>query len=353
MKSTYFSTFISGAQQIVQKALQKRSRVKIIDLLDGLVVYQTDYNEKDLREIHFFNNTFRLLGSYRNVHDFPDFVKAVAKDKTLGGSLRNLFTKPTSYRLFASEENRSINPGLPALEGLEQKIAQNRYLKVDFKKYQQEFWLLWRREKIGFFGVRITGKKPTARKLKAGQLRPELAHLICLASRPGPQEVVLDPFAGQGGLLNERIRAFPFQKALGLEEDEKVASDLKSKLFRNYPKEKVQIRKESALQMSFLEENSIDKIITDPPWGKFKALENPREFYTQMLREFYRVLKPKGLAVILMGAGPEFSAALEDLQQSSSHTHSHSQPQPQSWKISSQHHLLVSGQKATLWVLKK
>ncbi len=351
MKTTYFSTFISGAQEIVRRALQKRSRVKIIDLLDGLVVYQTDYNEKDLREIRFFNNTFRLLGSYQNVHDFLDLIKAVTKDKSLGGTLKNLFTTPTTYRLFTSEENRSINPGLPALETLEQKISQNRYLKTDFKKYQQEFWLIWRRGNQGFLGARITGKKPLAKHLKAGQLRPELAHLICLASRPGPQEVILDPFAGQGGLLTERLRAFPFKKALALEEDEKLANDLKGKIFRAYPKEKVQVRRESALEMGFLENNSIDKIITDPPWGHFKKLDQPEEFYTQMLQEFYRVLKSRGLAVILMGENFQFDQILQSM--TTKDKNNQADPLPSPWKISAQHHLLVSGRKANLWILKK
>jgi tRNA G10 N-methylase Trm11 len=41
--------------------------------------------------------------------------------------------------------------------------------------------------------------------------------------------------------------------------------------------------------------------VTDPPWGQFSQIDNLQDFYIKMLREFYRVLKIGGIAVVLNG----------------------------------------------------
>lgn len=52
--------------------------------------------------------------------------------------------------------------------------------------------------------------------------------------------------------------------------------------------------------MTNIKSNSIDKIVTDPPWGLNSGKTiNLSDFYSKMLTEFYRITKPGGIIVIL------------------------------------------------------
>ncbi len=85
---------------------------------------------------------------------------------------------------------------------------------------------------------------------------------------------------------------------------------------------------------------SIDKIVTDPPWGHFLGKNlNLVDFYTQMLNSFYRVLRHSGLVVILIGERELFENLLSGL--------SHK------LLLTQKYYTLVSGRKAGVYKLKK
>jgi len=58
----YFSTFITGFQEVVRNALQRQLKdAEIKLLLDGLVVYNTNAPYQNIRGIRFFNNNYYML----------------------------------------------------------------------------------------------------------------------------------------------------------------------------------------------------------------------------------------------------------------------------------------------------
>lgn len=61
------------------------------------------------------------------------------------------------------------------------------------------------------------------------------------------------------------------------------------------------------------------------------------DFYGEMLKEFSRVLKKNGIAVVLIGRPEIFEEAV--------------QKQSENWKLLTQYPILVSGQKATMYKL--
>jgi hypothetical protein len=59
---TYYSTFITGLQDLIESSLKKELKnVQINLVLDGLIVYKTNKPEKQIVNIRFLNNTFILL----------------------------------------------------------------------------------------------------------------------------------------------------------------------------------------------------------------------------------------------------------------------------------------------------
>ena len=53
----------------------------------------------------------------------------------------------------------------------------------------------------------------------------------------------------------------------------------------------IEMHNGDAFNMEFIESATIDKIITDPPWGEFNKIESLDDFYIKMFHEFDRVLK--------------------------------------------------------------
>lgn len=59
---TYYSTFITGFQEVIKSSLKERLKDIQIDLvLDGLIVYKTNESVEKVLSLGFLNNTFFLL----------------------------------------------------------------------------------------------------------------------------------------------------------------------------------------------------------------------------------------------------------------------------------------------------
>ena len=100
------------------------------------------------------------------------------------------------------------------------------------------------------------------------------------------------------------------------------------------------VEKLDALNLANIENNSVDKIVTDPPWGlhEGKNLDLPK-FYLKMLEEFYRVTKTGGFIVILTAQKELIETQLGKLKDN--------------LKLVAKYNTLVSGKKAGVYKLER
>jgi len=105
-----------------------------------------------------------------------------------------------SFRVVFSKENELISVNKERLARIENKIARLNDLTIDRANPDFEFWFLERSEGTKLTGARITKHPDYKTVLDKGQLRPELAELLCIVSDPQKNDVVLDPFAGSGAI---------------------------------------------------------------------------------------------------------------------------------------------------------
>lgn len=336
---TYFSTFVAGTQEIVGRALRKRkNKIKIKLLLDGLVVYESSYPEREIRNLRFFNNTFVLLRFFKSLkpskQSLEEMIALIARGRGLERDLvKNLPPRRKFFKVVASLENQTISVERGVLQSLESKIFQvDRNLRLSIKNSDLEFWFLLRREGHGFFGIRITYPYGAEGHREKGELRREVAHIMSFLSDPGPRDVILDPFAGHGAISLERAISFPYQKIIAVESDESLFKGLRRKL----KNKNVRIIYGSALALGVVGDHSVNKIITDPPWGMFQKVDaSLSDFYSKMLKEFSRALKKNGIAVVLIGQPEVFEGVLHNSSEE--------------WKLLEKYPVLISGRKATLY----
>ena len=189
---------------------------------------------------------------------------------------------------------------------------------------------------ISLGGLFQSGNTNKISVLGKGELRREIAHIMSTLSNPTPKDVVLDPFAGYGAIPLERAQNFPYREIIAIEKDDYLVSRLKQKV--RTVKKNINVLRGDALVLSEIKNSSIDKIITDPPWGEYKEISNISIFYRDMLREFVRILRPDGVVVILISAKEIFESILQDQFS-------------QIFKIKSKYDILVSGKKAAIYQL--
>jgi tRNA G10 N-methylase Trm11 len=88
-----------------------------------------------------------------------------------------------------------------------------------------------------------------------------------------------------------------------------------------------------------LSTESIDKIITDPPWGIFEKIEEGiQRFYDMILNNLTKLLKKDGRMIILSAKKDECEKAISTIK---------------CLKIESIYNILVSGKKSSIYCIVK
>lgn len=343
--TTYASTFIPGMGETVANALKDSlPSVEVDLLLDGLAVYRTPAGVADVQGLRFCNNSFVCLMSFDGLgrHPIAHISRTVLADgQLLRRVAPHLPRKNLTFRFVASHGNQFVSLPARTRAGLERLLAGEKRLRPDHSSPDLEFWLLSRREGFGLVGMRITRHTAYEKTLAPGELRPQLSHLLCLMSEPCKEDIVLDPFCGSGAIPLERAGAFPYRTVLAGDINAKLVKSLRSKVRRLRKKPRnVVIGRWDALNLDSFAPESVDKIVTDPPWGFYgKRPPDLAHFQRAMLREFARVVRRNGLLVVLVGRPQLFADCLRDFTDC--------------FAVIKRYDVLVSGKKASVFKLRK
>lgn len=303
----YISSFTTGFAEVIRRALPlSLPGAETIAVYDGLVHYRYGGDPKNILRVDYFNNSFYVLRRYAG--SALTFPKMAAK--AAGGKLRPLVSKGT-FRIRFSRENRFEKVDRSACAAVERAVCAASGMKPDRVNPQSEFWFIIRSENVGFFAELLQKRAATEKTLQKGELRPELAFLLCVYAglTPPARLTVCDPFAGRG--------AIPLQLAARFQAEKLIAGDLDpacTEALRQNPalkKPGVQILTEDARALPSVPDGAVDLIVTDPPWSYYEQIDDITGFYAEMLRSFHRVLKPGGRAVVLTARKNELLAAAE------------------------------------------
>jgi len=310
----YISSFTTGFGEIVAQALPSLlPGAGVQRVYDGLIRYAYPGNPKDIHRLPFFNNSWFLLRFFEGKN--LSFHRMIPEDK-----LRYPISEG-SFRVRFSRGNQFAGVDKRLSQRAENAIIRSSRLKPDRLNPATELWYVIRDEGFGFYGQLLQKRVSTEKNLHPGELRPEFAYLMCLCGEPKQGSVILDPFAGYGAIPMQITKHFCFKRL--------IANDIDPG--------KAQPMCEDALHLTSITDNSIDLIITDPPWGYYEEIGDIALFYESMLREFGRILKDDGRAVVLSARKEEFTRAVE---------------KSGAFAVEMTIHTLVNGKKAGVYVLK-
>ncbi|MCI0463830.1 MAG: RNA methyltransferase [Gemmataceae bacterium] len=250
--------------------------------------------------------------------------------------------KPT-YRLVTQMTGRHGYRRVDAREALAQGLAGK--LPASWRHAEEnasvEIWLTIH-EATAICGLRLSDRTMRHRTYKdehlPASLRPTLAAALVRLAEVRPGQVVLDPMCGAGTILAEQLtagwRCEPAARLLGGDLDAEALRTAAANLRRLTEPELA--RWDAGLLP--LADASVDRVVCNPPFGK--QLGEPEEIgplYRRVVAEWDRVLRPGGLAVLLVadqGALKEAASAVN-------------------WKLLRQLRVRVLGQKATISVWRK
>jgi tRNA G10 N-methylase Trm11 len=344
-------------QEVIAGILRQRlADASIHKLLDGAVLFETACSY-DRLNFFCFNNIFAAVdileqkGFTDKTNDIGSELLELHVKKILStgnSGFRKLKTwsllsenskKVKSFRMVFSLENKPVQVNERLKQEAEKLISRLSSLQLSRSKPDTEFWFLYRREGFSCFMKRLTNHRINEKTLHKGELSPQLAWLLCHIADLKHGETIIDAFCGYGSIPNAACKYFPIKKVYATDIDPECIKITKSKTALQT--ERCEIHKadfrEITKTISGIE-NSIDVIISDPPWGIYKTDVSLNAFYNDMIEVFSKLLKENGRATILCAAVKELESAIE---------------RTPGLEITKTIPVLVSGKKASVFIILK
>ncbi len=290
----------------------------------GFVRFCTDKNPFRAVNADFLNNSFLVLREWNaagknqknnqpakttaaTAPAFEVMANKIRIPDNLIPEIQKQHYKTFRLRFSAANVFTSVNKNI--MTNVERQISQQTGMRPDRLGGDTEFWFLTRTEGYACFALRMTKKQSTEKYLEKGELRPEFVTLLAAFADPegmlknAKNPVILDPFAGHGGIVKQLRQMYPKATVLASEIDSELSKKLKNCTCCD------------ATNLSHIQDNAVDCVITDPPWGFWQGdLRDDRKLrflYDDMLKEMFRVTKPDSSVCILTAAKEVFEAAFE------------------------------------------
>ena len=306
--SQYLAMCASGFQEIALRCLGRDIQDARAELVqDGLLVFNSATPVVRVRALPYLSNAFLVIERLQTgaASGLEDALARLTTDSTVSQSLAgSVSERERSFRLVLSKENRLMACDPVLFGNAESWISSSTNLTVNRRQADVEFWLMERRTGEYFFLKRITKRRKTEKDLEKGELRPEIAFLLCSLSEPRDDDIFLDPFAGTGAIVLARAQQ-PFELIFAGDRDAEKVQALRLKVralgkTSNRVRKHLIVREADALSLDRFQNGFVDKVVTDPPWGLFENISSDlSDFYARALDEMARVVKNGGVIVML------------------------------------------------------
>jgi len=334
MRNLFYASFIPGLKDFIAGVIRERlSNVRIHKLLDGAILFETE-TTYDKLNFFCFNNIFSVINirndskenfakmrgcedeERRGIFLIENHIKKILNHKDESNQknsynsvfnyepIRNNNKKFNTFRIVISNENTLVSVDEKLRTDAEKYISRLSGLKVNRSLPDTEFWFLYRNEdekhgdSFSIFMKRLTIRASWEKTLKKGELPPPLAWTLCRLASLSRGETILDPFCGYGSIPDAAAKYFHITDIKACDNNKEVLEYAIKKLNKRKNCKFNFYNTDFCTLPSIIESGSVDAVITDPPWGLYKNINN-ENFYAEMFDVFYTLLKNSGRAVVL------------------------------------------------------
>ncbi|MEM6997858.1 MAG: hypothetical protein AAF413_03015 [Patescibacteria group bacterium] len=298
----YLAGIVPGSLPILRKDINARPKeeLNIIWHDDSMLMIESNLPQTKLLGISYFTNLYQAVEP---------------------GATRNM---TGSYRLNYLRDGSPVKMPTNASAHLDE-INANKKLMSETHRADHHFVIHERPNLEPTVSIKLSGSTPS----EDGRLSPQVAQILCMYAGLKHKHTLLDPFAGTG--------AIPYQAATSFGVTDITASDPDASINRFDHTYITWISKDVSEISGSIKSESIDKIITDPPWGNYRDQSDAHlhELYSLLLDLSMHALKPGGVLVVLTGW-----AGFEELNTNQ-------------MEHISDLSILVNGKKATIHKLRK
>ncbi len=320
---TYYAQTMPGVEEIawleIRRQLKDAHFVRYLFAKEqnGIVVFEYPGAAADLLRLRTTEDVFMQIAHHDELtrlrRDLRGLRELIASSDGFGRAVNDYlrvrrFSAPPTYRVISRQYGKFEYSRKELTETVWRSLKQRypRWTPVA-DDAQVEFWANLLGSTL-LLGARLsdrTMRHRFERKVELpAALRPSVAAAMVFLTDPQPDDIFLDPMAGSGTILYERLQAGAAGRVLGGDIDpERVEAARKNvRSGRKKPGGRastLDIRQWDARHLP-LEDGSIDKVATNLPFGKqLRGAQTPAKLYPAILAELQRVVRPGGRIVLL------------------------------------------------------
>jgi len=287
-----------GLEDIAEREIKqadKNAKVERFFNFQGKLL--VDSKAEKLIKLHSLHHVIKLLKTFYLKEASLEEIKKVLKKIEIPQMKDVEKFRVTSQR-FGEHGFTSIDMQRIAGEVFLEKYKK----KVDLENYDLNirFDLVGR---FGYVGLQLTDESLYKRYEKAfnhtAAIKSTIAYGMIVLSSVKPGEAMLDPMCGSGTIVLEAASLFKDKvRIMAGDIDEKCVKGTMENARLNGLEKYIEVKKMDATK---LEEHvsSVDKIITNPPYGVRMEKRNLREFYRKFLISSSKVLNDSGVLTMI------------------------------------------------------
>lgn len=290
----WYASVNNGLEETIAGILRKYG-AKNIHCLDGAIIYDAPH-QLDLKCI---NNLFLILFAFEA--ESMEYAARIIVSKRINFPDMRYKT----FRIIFVDNGKQETISEKVVDLIEKKITAYTRLVPNRVKPDAEILLSRSSDGRVYFMISTGETSDTSKKLRKGELRPDVVDIMLHLAKLNKKSIVIDLFGGWGSIAKAVAQSKQYEQLYTGDINDECVYYQKQRL---KSVKRCTIQKWDGLKTN-IANNSADAIITEPPWAEHENINVPR-FYQGFIKEATRVLKPGGKLVFLSSAQNEAGQAL-------------------------------------------
>lgn len=307
----YMATTAPGLEKITLSEMQsKLTNIEISAQLRGRILFATSDSLEKLFRLKCIDNLYSYIGCFQAGPHKMDLARITQSVQQL--EIEQVLLRFPGYHsamraiVSASRSGHHTYSRFDAAAAALVGLVESYNFQLGTTENHELAFRLDIMDTDAYLSIKLTPPsfrfRGNTREFSPAALRPSIAHALVWLSQPHPEDTFLDPFCGSGTIVAERA-CYPAVSIMALDISHEAVSIARQNT--PYP---VEIKWGDACKMN-VPSTSIQKIVTNLPWGKQIQIENVGELYMNFLAEARRILHPGGKLIALTDREEELTRA--------------------------------------------